>query len=189
MTKRWTDADSQRLHALAAEGLTDDQMAAAMGRHPNTIRHRRRRLGLPRSDRWTPAEDAQLCHLVDQLFSDRHIATTMGISIDGIRKRRRALGLQAAGKPGCSFRHGKRALKRISRASRKRWKKAAFRAAVLPSLLAAAEQVRERREFRRPPKKTPARTLYDKLRRVVGYQAARAELARNSESAQIESLS
>ena len=105
-----------------------------------------------RGRRWTEADDAMLRTLHARGLTDAAMAPVMGILRGAIGKHRRLLGLPTVPvkRGGWTFSAETRA--RFSAAQRERWRK----------------------RWRRPPKGTPERRLYNKLRDALGAQSARA---------------
>ena len=99
--RRWTAPEDDRLRALSASGAELELAARVLGRAPDAVRQRARRLGVapPRGPArargglpWTEADDALLRSWLGA--GPAMLARALGRSEEAVRRRRQALGLR-----------------------------------------------------------------------------------------------
>ncbi|WP_152048496.1 hypothetical protein [Aureimonas psammosilenae] len=94
MSRRWTEAEDERLYALACSGMRHDKIGAELNRSPSAVQWRARLLGASsRRRRWTRRDDAALRPLRAAGRSVEDIATAMGRTPDAIQVRMSRLGV------------------------------------------------------------------------------------------------
>ena len=89
--KPWSEREKDYLRKAYALGQTDVEIAADMGRTVDSIKNKRRALGL-RDDsksnrRWRPAEDKKLIKYYNQGVAYYDIGQLLGRSLDGVHNR------------------------------------------------------------------------------------------------------
>lgn len=89
--KPWSEREKDYLRKAYALGQTDVEIAADMGRTVDSIKNKRRALGL-RGDsksnrRWRPAEDKKLIKYYKQGVAYYDIGQILGRSLDGVHNR------------------------------------------------------------------------------------------------------
>lgn len=89
--KPWSEREKDYLRKAYALGQTDVEIAAELGRTVDSIKNKRRALGL-RDDsksnrRWRPAEDKKLIKYYDQGVAYYDIGQLLGRSLDGVHNR------------------------------------------------------------------------------------------------------
>ena len=89
--KPWSEREKDYLRKAYALGQTDTEIAADMGRTVDSIKNKRRALGL-RDDsksnrRWRPAEDKKLIKYYNQGVAYYDIGQLLGRSLEGVHNR------------------------------------------------------------------------------------------------------
>jgi len=99
MSTYWKEAESSQLRALAYSGKTDPQIAEIMGRSISSIKHRRKRMGIPSAGKengkgraWPKDEDELLIEMCKKNLSDSTIARSLNRTVSGIRNRIMRIG-------------------------------------------------------------------------------------------------
>ena len=89
--KPWSERETDYLRKAYALGQTDTEIAADMGRTVDSIKNKRRVLGLCDDSRggrrWRPAEDKKLKKYYNQGISAYDIGQLLGRSLDGVEGR------------------------------------------------------------------------------------------------------
>ena len=88
--KPWSEREKDYLRKAYALGQTDVEIAADMGRTVDSIKNKRRVLGLcddSKSRRWRPAEDKKLIKYYNQGIAYYDIGQILGRSLDGVHNR------------------------------------------------------------------------------------------------------
>ncbi len=99
--RRWSAAEDARLADRYAAGVSVVDIAAELGRTPDSVTARRRALAIPvRRDGWTAAEDRLLAAGTAAGHSVAGLAARLGRSPEAVRYRRRRLGLGEPRTPG-----------------------------------------------------------------------------------------
>lgn len=98
--RSWTPAEDEKLLALRKEGLPLKEIGQRLGRHPEAVRSRLRRLGFPPSKTrraWTPDEDARLRQLRVEGWELAELAAILRRTPASVKSRLSYLGLQQPG--------------------------------------------------------------------------------------------
>ena len=89
--KPWSERELDYLRKAYALGQTDNEIAADMGRTVDSIKNKRRALGLCDDSRggrrWRPAEDKKLKKYYNQGISAYDIGQLLGRSLEGVESR------------------------------------------------------------------------------------------------------
>lgn len=109
--------------------------------------------------RWTSYEDACLRVLHGMGYTDKQLAPIMGFHRHAVRRARRRLELPANKRPASGWTHSEETRARLSAAQQLCWREGRR---VYPPL---------------PPKGTPERRHYEKVKDALGMAAARAAIA------------
>ena len=87
----WTADEAEELRQMAADGLARAEMAAQLGRSPNTIKMKLQSLGLyvpkPAAKPWTPEDEHSLVKLYRDGVSFAELATIFGRTEGAILRR------------------------------------------------------------------------------------------------------
>jgi len=99
MATYWIKAESDQLRELALAGKTDPQIAVIMGRTTSSIKHRRKRMGVPSASRengkgrsWPRDEDELLIEMCKKNLADSTIARSLNRTIAGVQTRIQRIG-------------------------------------------------------------------------------------------------
>jgi hypothetical protein len=98
-TRRWSKSDDETLRELYTAGVSDPEIATALGRTPGAVGQRRSSLGLvartaeSNSNGWEGEEDRVLTFLFNRGLTDSQIGRALGRTACAIKDRRQSLGL------------------------------------------------------------------------------------------------
>lgn len=86
--------DDEELRGYLDDGLSDAQIAEAMGFAVSTIQEHRLKLGIKRSRAKLPSREEVTCMVIEEHLGDEEIARRYGVTKDAIRHRRCEAGIK-----------------------------------------------------------------------------------------------
>lgn len=180
--RTWTQKEDDLIRKFHAEGKTDTDIGYIIDRRRSVVKVHRERLGLPNLAKlgpkpgWHHNPGACAAVAAENRRRWREDPKFRARAMENLRKGRERQRVTCFRRP--TSREDLSLFRRLCHAFDAKVAREHLRAGTMAEAVARLEKERKARLFKMPPKGTPQRNQYLKLRRALGPTAARAELPR-----------